>query len=86
MATTGGQSLAPLEIRTPQTGDKPAKKQTMNQRPRPVPDVLLGNKKTNKPARCDSPDASVKRIPRIPQRLPKGIGNVITLSNRYSSL
>jgi len=53
--------LAPLDIRTPQTGDKsqrPEKKQTVDQRPRPVPDVPLSNKKTNNPARSDYPDAS----------------------------
>jgi len=58
----------------------------MNQRPRPVPDVPLGNKKANKLARSDSPDASVKSKKRIPQRLPKGVGDVTTLANRYSSL
>jgi len=48
--------------------------------------VPSGNKKTNKPARFDSPDASAKPEPRIPQRFPNGAGDVITLTNRYSSL
>jgi len=48
--------------------------------------VLLANKKTNRPARSDSPDASTPSKPRVPQRLPKGTAEVIKLANRYSSL
>jgi len=48
--------------------------------------VLLANKKTNRPARCDSPAASTPSKPRVPQRLPKGTADVIKLANRYSSL
>jgi len=67
----GEQPLAPLEIRAPQTGDKPAKTQTINERPRPVPDVPLGKTK-NKPARFDSPDASAKPKPCIPNDFQRG--------------
>jgi len=58
---------------------------TINQRLRPVPGVPLDNKKTNKAACSDSPDASTSK-PGVPQRLPNGTRNVIKLANRYCSL
>jgi len=84
----GGQPPALLEKRTSQTGNKlrQAEKKTINQRPRPVPGVPLAKKKTNRPARSDSSDASIPSKPCVPQRLPKGTADVIKLANRYSSL